>query len=819
MSQRIKRRLYLLTPALCISLLCLFSFLPDDEWPDDITNALQQYANSFPQEKVYLHLDKDYYAAGESIWFKAYLTLQNLPDITARNLYVEVLNKDGVVIVKKMFGAQGSGAPGELVIPANVKSGQYQVRAYTAWMLNFDAHFLFYKNITIFDQSTKTVPTVAPASDYAVQFFPEGGNMITGAASVVAFKAIDQNGLPIAVTGTVKDSKGATVTDIKTQHDGMGQFTITPVAGETYQAVVQAGSGAAKTLPLPQAIGEGASLKIFNRGARIFFQSVSGPNNTDAYNEMLVVASMQQQLVYRAMLNVSEGKISGFIPTQQLPSGILQITLFKKDGTPLSERLAFVRQPDLMNLSVNEGTINHNRRTLNTFTVKLPDTLQAHISVAVTDADQVVENPDHQNIVSNLLMTSDLTGYVHDAGWYFQNTADSTLQGLDLVMMTNGWRRFAWKQILKNQYPSMRFHYEQGIDLGGTAYTTGGKLPMMNGQLDMIIKVPVDSSSFYSKVQVNGLGEFAVDNAHFRDTALIYYKGAGKQAFTDVTVKFNDHFFDYSVPVKTPYPYLLPPPIDNTTLKNFLATAAQGNRINRNIPSMTNQPIQLKEVKVEEKKVRPEEELDKRYTSGMFSGGDGYVFDLTKEANMYQNIFQYLQSRVAGLQITGDLSNPTIQWRGGKPTFYLNEMPTDIQMLSTMSVTDIAMVKVFRPPFMGGFNGANGAIAIYMKRGNEGNSDKPYNSTDGSFKDFAIFKKAGYALVKEFYSPDYAVASPMNTLPDQRLTLYWNPDIRVDPTTRTATISFYNNDFTQHFRVVAEGMAEDGSVGRVSKVF
>ncbi|HEY0272432.1 MAG TPA: hypothetical protein VGC22_04555, partial [Chitinophaga sp.] len=640
--QRIKRRLYLLTPALSIGLLCLFSFLPDDEWPDAITNALQQYATNFPQEKVYLHLDKDYYAAGESIWFKAYLTMQNMPNSTARNLYVEVLNKDGAVVVKRMFGVQAGGAPGELVIPGNVKSGQYQVRAYTAWMLNFDPHFLFYKNITILDQQTKSLPAPPPASDYAVQFFPEGGNMITGAPSVVAFKAINQNGLPIEVSGTVKDSKGATVADIKTQHDGMGQFTITPVVGETYMAEVHAGSSPAKFVALPQAIGEGASLKIFNRGARIFFQSVSGPNNTDAYNEMLVVASMQQQLVYRALLNVSEGKISGFIPTQQLPSGILQITLFKKDGTPLSERLAFVRQPDLMNLSLKDSVINHNRRTLNTFTVKVPDSLQAHISVAVTDADVVAENPDHQNIVSNLLMTADLAGYVHDAGWYFQNTADSTLQGLDLVMMTNGWRRFSWKQVLNKQFPNIRYHYEQGISLGGTAYTTGGKLPMMNGQLDMIIKVPADSSSLYTKVPVNGLGEFSVEDAHFKDTALIYYKGAGKQAFTDVTVKFNDHFFDYSVPVKTPYPYLVPPPIDNSTLKNFLATAAQGNRINRNIPSMTSQPIQLKEVKVEEKKISPEEELDKRYTSGMFSGGDGYVFDLTKEPSTYQNIFQYL---------------------------------------------------------------------------------------------------------------------------------------------------------------------------------
>lgn len=817
--QRIKRRIYLLTPAISISLLCLFSFLPEGEWPDNITNALQQYASHFPQEKVYLHVDKDYYAAGESIWFKAYLTMQNLPNLTARNLYVELIAKDGSIVAKKMLGVQGGGAPGELVIPGTVKSGQYQLRAYTAWMLNFDTHFLFYKNITIFDQQAKTTATTPPAStDFAVQLFPEGGNLVTGAACQVAFKAIDAQGLPIDVTGQVKDSKGNNVAEIKTQHDGMGMFTLTPAPGENYSAIVNNAAGAMKMLFLPPAVTSGATLKVFNRGPRVFFQALTGPTTSDDYNEMLVVASMQQQLVYRALLNVQEGKISGFIPTSQLPSGILQITLFKKDGTPLAERLAFVKQPT-MQLGLKEGTINQNRRTLNSFTIKVPDSLQAHISVSVTDADEVVENPDRQNIVSNFLLTSDLTGYIKDAGQYFENNEDSTNQRLDLVMMTNGWRRFAWKAILNNQFPKQRYEYETGINIGGTAYTSGGKLPMMGGQLDMIIKVPADSSSLYTKVPVTGLGEFAVDNAHFKDTAMIYYKGAGTKAFTDVTVKFTDHFFDYSVPVKTPYPYLLPPPIDNNVLKNFLATAAQGNRVNRNVPSMTAHPIQLKEVKVEEKKIKPEEELDKRYTSGMFSGGDGIVFDLTNQPAMYQNIFQYLQSRVAGLQITGDLNNPSISWRGGSPTFYLNEMPTDIQMLSTMNVSDIAMVKVFRPPFMGGFNGSNGAIAVYMKRGDSGKGSTPFNSTDGSFKDFAVFKKPGYALVREFYSPDYSVAAPLNSLPDQRLTLFWSPDVRIDPATHTATVSFYNNDYTKHFRVVAEGMSEDGNVGRAAKVF
>jgi len=176
------------------------------------------------------------------------------------------------------------------------------------------------------------------------------------------------------------------------------------------------------------------------------------------------------------------------------------------------------------------------------------------------------------------------------------------------------------------------------------------------------------------------------------------------------------------------------------------------------------------------------------------------------------NIFQYLQSRVAGLQITGNLSDPSLQWRGGRPSLYLNEMPSDASMLSSVAVSDIAMVKVFRPPFMGGFGGgANGAIAVYTKKGSEGGDD--------SMKGFELYKKPGYTVVKEFYSPDYNVHKEVHSLPDKRMTLYWNPNLMVDPETRTAKIMFFNNDFTRHFRVIVEGIGDDGTVGRAEQVY
>jgi len=809
-----KLRLKWLIPVLLTGTFSALAFLPADNWQDKVLKALQQFGQHYPQEKVYLQLDKDYYASGETIWFKAYITLQNMPATQATNLYVELLDQSGTIVQKKLFMASSAGAPGFFELPETQKAGTYQLRAYTAYMLNYDPAFLFYRTLEVFDPQKKNaaVQDSMSITDFAVQFFPEGGNMIQEAAGQVAFKAIDNNGYPIAVTGKVKDSKGKEVAAITTIHDGMGMFELTPAPNETYQATVKSAKGQSKTFPLPATATTGASLKIFNKGARIFYQSVFSNNSDSSFNDLMIVAQMGQQLVYKASLNAAEGRISGFIPTDELPSGIMQITLFNKDAVPLAERLAFVRKTDTLSLALEPTSISTNVRERNILLLKVPDSLQTNLSVSVTDADAVAVDDNATNIMSSLLLTSDIKGFVFNPAWYFRNFAPETLQALDLVMMTNGWRRFSWQKIINNEFPEGKYSYEQGITVKGTAFTNVGRYPLTNGKIDFMIKIPYDSSSMFASGPVNEKGEFSLSGLIFPDTALVYYQANDKQKrWKDVEVTFNRHFFTDNSPVKRPTPLLLPLPIDNGTLKSFLTTASESNKVNR---SINNRMVYLKEVNVKARKAPKEESIDKRYASGMFTSGDGYTFDLLKEQPTSFNVFQYLQSKVAGLNIMGDMNNPNISWRGGPPTLYLNEMQTDAGMISSLPITDIAMIKVFRPPFMGGFGGgANGAIAIYTKRGGDSGGSDP------SIKGFELLKKPGFAVVKDFYSPNYAVKKEVHVLPDKRLTLYWNPSLTVDSVFHTAKIEFFNNDYTQRYRVVVEGISHDGRVGRIEEIF
>jgi hypothetical protein len=195
--------------------------------------------------------------------------------------------------------------------------------------------------------------------------------------------------------------------------------------------------------------------------------------------------------------------------------------------------------------------------------------------------------------------------------------------------------------------------------------------------------------------------------------------------------------------------------------------------------------------------------LDEKYSSGFFRGGDGYQFDLVNDplANSSTNIFSYLQGKVAGLQISQAGGQTSLNWRGGSPALYIDEMSSDVEMLEGIPVTDVAYVKVFRPPFTGGFGGANGAIAIYTRRG-----DDSKNTSGGLTANTVV----GYSPIRQFYSPNYDRYDARNEKTDVRTTLYWNPQVIAGGKQNKVVLTFHNNDVSSSFRVVIEGMTRDG---------
>ncbi|MBV9960880.1 MAG: hypothetical protein JO072_01420 [Parafilimonas sp.] len=777
-----------------------------------VQNSITTLADNFPQEKIYMQFDKPSYAPGETIWFKTYIMAGADPSLISKTVYVDFLNTDGRIIKHCVSPVLQSGAAGDYDIPLEFKDDIVYVKAYTKWMMNFDSAFWFRKTIHIIQSKPAAKKQLSPATKTAIQFLPEGGYMIENIESNVAFKAVHFDGSPASVKGEVFNDKNQQVAEMKTVHDGMGSFLLNPKNGETYTAKWKDDLGISYQTKLPVAKNEGALFKInWQPTARSFL--IQRTENAGAnFQKLYIVATMQQHLVYAANVNLSQAFITGgAIPVSNLPSGILQITLFDSNWNAIAERITFINNNNYsFEPEVGFAQLGTDKRKPNTLVIETPDSISANLSVAVTDAGIGIDSSD--DIISRLLMTADIKGNVYHPYYYFTNNNDTLQQQLDLVMLTNGWRRIPWNNVVYNKYPQIKYQNDTDyLSLSGKVYgATSGDLKAGAFVL-MIIKNNLDTANHVEQAVVDNSGNFSNPDIILYDTSKIYYRISGTQGFANSSVvSFNSSL---------PSTKLFPADTVNNAYYADTATENYKRRIAQEQMQLLKlqQGTTLESVTVTTKAKSPLQIMDEKYTSALFSGSDAYQFNVLDDplARSAMNVLQYLQGKVAGLTITapaGINGTGSATWRGGSPSFFYNESPVDISYLSSINMSDVAYIKVFRPPFFGAIDGgANGAIAIYTRKGNEG------IKTDNS-KGIPYKVVIGYTAPKEFYSPNYDTYNEKNEQKDMRTTLYWAPTIITNPGSNKVRIKFYNNDFSQSFRVIVEGMTTDGKLAHIEKV-
>jgi hypothetical protein len=446
-----------------------------------------------------------------------------------------------------------------------------------------------------------------------------------------------------------------------------------------------------------------------------------------------------------------------------------------------------------------------NKRARNEVKITIPDSLTASFSVSVTDA--AIGTDSSNNIISHLLLTSELKGHVYNPAYYFTSNTDSINRHLDLVMLTHGWRRFKWEEIVQGKNPKLLYAKDTGyLSLSGKVF---GVMPGQIGNdanIILIIKQK-DTEGKMLLLPLLPSGTFNDPSTIFFDTAHVYYQFPKEKALQNASVGFMTNML--------PAPSLKNMagnknsiwPADTTGNYRQWLLSDEANRLSELLKIKTLENVTVKS------RARPTVDvMDDKYTSGLFKGGDGYQFDLLNDpfAGSAINIFTYLQGKVAGLQINTAGAEPSLQWRGGSPQLYLDEAPADASFISSVNVRDVAYIKVFRPPFMGGFNGANGAIAIYTRRGNDVKPE-PGKGLNNN-------KVFGYTVIKQFYSPNYGTFKEENKQRDIRTTLYWNPAVVISPQKKQAVISFYNNDVSETFRVIIEGMTSDGRLAHIEQI-
>ena len=771
----------------------------------NIENNLQIYANNFTQERIYLHYDKSTYAPGESIWFKAYLMQTIFPVDESKTVYIDWTDENGKLLLHSVSPIEDGTAFGQFDIPENY-AGQYiHAKAYTKWMLNFDSAFLYNKDIRVLSDSS-----FSGASKNIIKpelaFFPEGGDAIAGVTSKIAFKANDQFGRPIKIKGEIKNGKGVVVNKLNVVHDGMGYFFMMPQAGESFSASWEDEKGNQHKTELPAIKNSGVALQVTAIDTRRNFLVSAAPASVSEINSVHIIGTMYQQPVFNITKVLKEGRAEGVIPTQSLPSGVLTITVFDNQWKPLAERVTYVNNEEYT--FQPEMKVQHwglNKRARNEIEISVPDSLYANLSVSITDAG--IDEDSSDNIISHLLLSTELKGKINNPAYYFLNNSDSVMQQLDLVMLTHGWRRFDWEKVLNGKFPVINYPKDTSyLTLSGKVY--GATPSQLRSAGEIILMVNQKNSGMQIvTAPVDGDGTFNDPSVILFDTARIYYQLPKSKGLGDVSVQFlQNKLSPFSNNSKaTGYFY------------NHLADTS-GNRYHvqlndaaeRELKYLKGKVLATVEIKARQKSAT--EEMDKKYTSGLFSGGDAREFDLVNDpfSSTAMDIFQYLQGKVAGLQINATTSPPTLSWRGGTPQIYLDEMPTSPDMVSSVPVSDVAFIKVFQPPFMGGSGGGSGgAIAIYTRKGGDQKQEPGKGLSNNSV--------SGYTAIRQFYSPNYETFSEENEKKDLRSTLYWNPSVITSPGKNKVTLTFFNNDVTNSFRVIIEGMTKDGRLAHIEQ--
>jgi hypothetical protein len=763
-----------------------------------LDSTLSKISANYQPEKVYLQYDKSSYYAGETIWFKAYLMQGIFATNESKNLYVDWIADNGTVLSHTVSPIVDAGTNGQFEVPAEYNNEFIHVRAYTRWMLNFDTAFVYSKDIRILPKDPVTTKTIVSAVP-SIQFFPEGGDLVAGIVNRVAFKANDQFGRPVKVKIKLLDNKGSVVQTASSVHDGMGSFIFAPQIGFNYTVKWTDEKNTEHTSDLPAPKPSGISMQVSIQGKKNLVVINTGSQLENNLRQIHLVGTMNQALIFKNDILLTENNSARrIIPTENLPSGILTFTLFDNNWNAIAERIAFVNNNDYLfqpQMEVQRWGLSKRKR--NEIEIKVPDSLEdANLSIAITDA--AIEKDTTNNIISHFLLSSEIKGRVYNPAYYFSNSSDSVAQHLDLVMLTNGWRRFKWEDVVKGKLPQIKYPRDTAyLALSGKVFGVAKNQLSGNESIALIVKDTTGSKMLI--MGINPDGTFSDPNLVLFDTLKVYYSLKSK-FLAQAEAKF---MIDR-----------LPAPNYSAFSKNFIYSNKIFDTTGSSRHSLfASKSLELmnidrghimKTVVITTTKKPSVQVMDEKYSSGMFKGGDGYQFDLVNDplAGSYMDVFSYLQGKVAGLQINSATNPPSLSWRGGAPAVYLDEMQTDADMISSVPVSDIAYVKIFRPPFMGGYGGANGAIAIYTRKGGDQTISK-----GGGLSSNTV---AGYTPIKQYYSPNYDRFDPRNDRLDIRTTLYWNPLLSTNSKNNTIKLNFYNNDVTSSFRVVIEGITKDG---------
>jgi len=760
--------------------------------------ALQKFGENYPQEKIHLLLNKDHYVAGENLWFKSFV----FDGYNRSDISVELYDNSKKLLDKKMIPLLKGEGSGSFFLSATLKEDVYFIRAYTTWMTNFSEEYNYLRPITVYNPSSAQKLIENNDAPWTATVHPESGTFIDGIETKFAVRLHSVGKTPLNWKGYVSDNEKPEIPIVtfKNFDQNVGSFPLKPQAGKKYQLTIEDEKGKKTSLDLPMVSSSGLHLQVesTDKSVKYTLNSKSIPAENQPYK---ILGTINNTLVYKAIIRKLSDSQSASIPTEKLVNGILRLTVFDNKENVIAERLCFV-QPQTLHLKKPNiiTDFNSKEKSVNALTIG-KDTNFDNYSVTVLDAKSN-SSEEENSLLSTLWLTGDLSSSIDKPAQYF--TKNNNPQALDALLISEKWKRFEWYSIISGNYPFIKNKPESYISYKGKVLSQGK--PAANADLNLIFKMP-DSGLKFHQIKTDNSGLFALDNLVFEDTMNFSYQlNTSDKAIANSTQVYFQPAFSF-IPLRKDLP--------STPMK--LTERIQGEelpeKVAKSVSTLTfekyiNEKItDIEEVKIKGERKNKTKKLNDALSSPLFKSMNEMVFDFVNDNNMIggNNILQWLQGRVPGLQISSQGPNTTATMRGGNVDIFLDEMRVDASQISMISVSDVAMIKVIRGFFSGGFGGGgNGAIAIYTKRGGITGS-VPDNGQSKSLKEM---KLKGYDKEEPFNNTMYENVPQTDLAKDTRSTLYWNPNLQKDDT-GSAEIKFYNNDEAKEFKVIIIGFDQE----------
>ncbi|RFZ94740.1 carboxypeptidase regulatory-like domain-containing protein [Mucilaginibacter conchicola] len=861
-----------------------------------------QYINAFPFEKVYLHLDKPYYTAGDTIWFKAYVTIdKHQPTVLSNVVYVDIANsKDSLIKILKLPVANGV-AHGNILLPANIyRQGNYHLRAYTQYMRNYDPDYYFNKNITIGNSiqeginanikfknaGTKPVaeisyketggtaisnrrvnwsianangdevakgkattdangnisvplteaaninlqkatlianletadrkekldrfPLQGAATRHDVQFFPEGGELTLGVGSKIAFKAIDESGLGADIKGTLVDNTGATVAQLQSQHLGMGVFTLTPEDGKTYKANITFADGSTASYDMPRIKPSGISLSINNADATNIALKITANEPYFSANQgklYYILAQSGGAVYFAAQTALNEKTAVSTIPKEKFPTGIVQFSLMSERGVILAERIVFVQRNDALNISLSSDKKTYTTRQrvhLQVAAKKGIAPVAGDFSISVVDESKVPFDEENETtILSNLLLTSDLKGYIEKPNYYFLSKNANASADLDVLMLTQGYRRISYRNIILNKLPQITLQPEQnGLELTGMLRNNSG-MPISRGNL----RIQIPSKRFVTETFTDMEGNFKVSKLDYADSAEIVLNARGNVNSRNLVISVNGDPFQPAT--KNVYGLDEITNIDSA-FKTLLVNSKRQYDNTHTLKEVTIKATSL---------VKKPSYRD----YSMLTGLPGMA-DQTLNGDRFKdcpNLFVCLPSNL--LAVTAQDNNLYFSKNMSNPNklpiqIFVNGKVVDYPYLNSIAGRDVEIIEMFKSDGVSSINKnyqSDGIISIITRKPPKGEKITFQQLQDMLPKGNVLnYNGFGYAVAKEFYSPKYDALKQGTFGGDLRSTIYWSPKVKTDKVTGATSVDFFNADGRGTYRATIEGFDAEGNLGR-----